>query len=98
MEKWTPKWDLGHSLAISSISVAIFGHFKPGAIFHFLSHFPGIFVSGRFPILHMATSIARLECRFWGLECQFGDLSAVFYSKTSKKKEKSTFQGKGSPT
>ena len=37
-----------------------FAHSGPAAIFHFLSHFPGIFVSGRFPILYMATSIATL--------------------------------------
>ena len=34
-----------------------FGHFGRGAVFHFLSHFPRIFASGRFPILYMATSI-----------------------------------------
>ena len=34
-----------------------FGHFRPGATFHFLSHFLRIFV----PILQMATAHARLS-------------------------------------
>ena len=51
MEKWTQKWDFGLILAIFSISAAIFGHFRRGAIFHFLSHFSGIFAPGPFPIL-----------------------------------------------
>ena len=62
-EKWPPKWKNGPQNGIIghfSISVAIFRPFRPGAIFHFLSHFPGIFASGRFPILYMATSIATL--------------------------------------
>ena len=28
-----------------------------GLVFHFLSHFPGIFAPGQFPILEMVTSI-----------------------------------------
>ena len=38
-----------------------FGHFGPGAIFHLLSHFPGIFASGRFPVLFVVASIATVS-------------------------------------
>ena len=48
-------------LAIFPFRWQFFGHFGPGAIFHFLSHFSGIFASGRFPMLYMATSIAILK-------------------------------------
>ena len=48
MEKWTPEWDSGHLFPFRR---PLFGHFGPGAIFHFVSHFPKIFASARIPIL-----------------------------------------------
>ena len=49
-EKWAPKWKngpkngiLGHFSLFFPFWRPFFGHFRPGAIFHFLSHFPWIF-------------------------------------------------------
>ena len=47
-------------LAIFPFRRPFFGHLGPGAIFHFLAHLSGIFASGRFPILYMATPIAKM--------------------------------------
>ena len=67
-KKWPPKRKNGPQNGQNPILGSIFpfrrpffGHFGPGAIFQFLSHFAGIFVTGRFPILCMATSIANLQ-------------------------------------
>ena len=61
-EKTGPKMGFWPFFGHFSISAAISGL---GPFDHFLSHFLGIFVSGRFPILHVATSIdiVMASCR-----------------------------------
>ena len=61
------------ALGVKRVAIkAIFWPFRAWGHFPFLSHFLGIFVSGLFPILYMATSIARKEpfseelLGFWG--------------------------------
>ena len=45
------KWPKSHFGAIFPFRRPFFGHFRPGAIFHFLSHSFRIFAPDRFPIL-----------------------------------------------
>ena len=72
IEKWPKNGQYPILGPIFPFRRPFFGHFGLGAILHFLSHFLGILVSGRFPILYMATSIATLillvACFTWSSE------------------------------
>ena len=80
LEKWIPNWDFGHFLAFFPYRWLFFGHVWPGAIFHFLSHFFGIFVSGWFPIMYtiLFKIITRIRLLFSNL---LGRYSYIFWAR-----------------
>ena len=98
-EKWPPKWTNGHENGILGsifpFRWPFFGHFGPGAIFHFLSHFPGTFASGRFPIPRIWPLRSQKNSLFFfffyfnfaGIPCffeQFSDFFASFLGCTQR--------------
>ena len=105
-EKWPPKWKDGQKSHFR-VHFSIFRRpFRPGAIFHFLSHFPGIFASGRFPILYMATSITTLSLRLLnalnsedrGLKVRFSLAMIVFETFELILCQMLSSQGKNAPS